>query len=197
MNQSRALEPTTVTVATSPTAEDLALGRSRRPATVIRIRRIRPGDHDRLQEFYGGLSDESRRTRVLGPTSGIGDRQSTYFCSPDHAHREGFVAVVGPATRPDRIVGHICIEPDGPASAEVAVAVADEMQGRGIGRRLVDAAVLWAQRDGFRTLTATMLAGNPAIQRLLTGLGLPSVALPVGAGLIEVRIDLGVVRSAA
>jgi GNAT superfamily N-acetyltransferase len=94
-------------------------------------------------------------------------------------------------------VGHICIEPDGPASAEVAVAVADEMQRRGIGRKLVDAAVLWAQRDGFRTLTATMLGGNPAIQRLLTGLGLPSVATPIGAGLIEVRIDLGVARSAA
>ena len=73
-----------------------------------------------------------------------------------------------------RIVGHVCIEPDEPASAEVAVAVADELQGRGIGRALVEAAVEWARRDGFATLTATMLADNPAIQRLLTGLGLPT-----------------------
>ena len=171
--------------------------RARRPAAVVRIRRIGPHDHDRLSEFYAGLSDESRRTRFLGATIGIGDRQSTWFCTPDHAHREGFVAVVGPAERPDRIVGHVCIEPDGPASAEVAVAVADEMQGRGIGRRLVDAAVAWARRDGFRTLTATMLAGNPAIQRLLTGLGLPSVAAPIGAGVIEVRIELGEARTVA
>lgn len=182
---------------TRPAADDVRAAEARRPTTVVRIRRIRPNDHDRLQEFYAGLSAESRRTRFLGATNGIGDGQSTYFCCQDNAHREGFVAVVGPATRPDRIVGHVCIEPDGPASAEVAVAVADEMHGRGIGRRLVDAAVLWAQRDGFRTLTATMLGGNPAIQRLLTGLGLPSVATPIGAGLIEVRIDLGIAHSAA
>lgn len=42
-----------------------------------------------------------------------------------------------------------------------------------------------------------MLGDNPAIQRLLTGLGLPSVATPVGAGVIEVRIDLEAVSSAA
>jgi len=197
MNERRALEPTTAAVTNRPTADRVATGRRDQPETVILIRPIRPSDHDGLRQFYAGLSAESRRTRFLGATSGIGDGQSAYFCCPDHAHREGFVALVGPATRPDRIVGHVCIEPDGPTSAEVAVAVADELQGRGIGRRLVDAAVLWAQRDGFRTLTATMLAGNPAIQRLLTGLGLPNVAKPVGAGLIEVRIDLGVVRSAA
>jgi len=169
----------------------------RRPATAVRIRRIVHADQEGLQAFYAGLSDESRRTRFLGQSRGIGANQSTYFCTPDHAHREGFVAVTGPTHRPERIVGHICVEPDGVASAEVAVAVADEMQGLGIGRRLVDAAVAWARADGIETLTATMLAGNPAIQRLLTGLGLQTTAVPIGSGVIEVRIELGVVRSAA
>ena len=197
MQRSLVSEPPAIGAGPPPVPAEPATGRGRQPTTVIQIRRIRPADHDRLCQFYAGLSDESRRTRFLGPTNGIGDRQSTYFCCPDHAHREGFVAVAGPATRPERIVGHVCVEPDGPATAEIAIAVADELQGRGIGRRLVDAAVHWAEVDGFRTLTATMLAGNPSIQRLLTGLGLPSVARPIGAGLIEVRIELGVSRSAA
>jgi GNAT superfamily N-acetyltransferase len=166
-------------------------------ARAVRIRPITPADHDALRAFYAGLSDESRRTRFLGTSSGICDRQSTYFCCPDHAHREGFVATLGGRLRPERIVGHVCIEPDSPLAAEVAVAVADELQGRGIGRRLVDAAVDWARRDGVRTLTATMLGGNPAIQRLLTGLGLPTSAVAIGAGLVEIRIDLGIARSAA
>ena len=170
---------------------------ARTPATTIRIRRIAPDDGAGLREFYAGLSDESRRTRFLGSTNGIKPDQSMYFCTPDHAHREGFVAVARGADRPTRIVGHVCVEPDGPASAEVAVAVADELQGHGIGRSLVDAAVGWARRDGFTALTATMLAGNPAIQRLLTGLGLPSSAVPIGGGIVEVRIDLGAARSAA
>jgi GNAT superfamily N-acetyltransferase len=96
-----------------------------------------------------------------------------------------------------KIVGHAMYGRCRPNSVEVAFAVADELQGRGIGRRLVDAAVDWARRDGVRTLTATMLAGNPAIQRLLTGLGLPTSAVAIGAGLVEIRIDLGIARSAA
>jgi acetyltransferase len=176
--------------------EAFAFG-ARRPATAVRIRRITPADRKELQAFYARLSDESQRTRFLGQSHGIGADQSTYFCTPDHAHREGFVAVTGSTDRPERIVGHLCVEPDGAASAEVAVAVADEMQGLGIGRRLVDAAVAWARLDGIETLTATMLAGNPAIQRLLTGLGLQTTAVPIGSGVIEVRIELRAVRPAA
>ncbi|HLO35578.1 MAG TPA: GNAT family N-acetyltransferase [Candidatus Deferrimicrobium sp.] len=197
MEQLRAIAPIGSVDSARAAADGAVAARSRRPAPAVRIRRITPADHDGLQAFYAGLSDESRRTRFLGPTIGIGTNQSSYFCSPDHAHREGFVAVLETAAGPERIVGHVCVEPDGSETAEVAVAVADELQGQGIGRRLVDAAVDWARRDGFRSLNATMLADNPAIQRLLTGLGLPSVATPVGAGVIEVRIDLGVVRSAA
>lgn len=163
----------------------------------VRLRRITPADDDGLRAFYEGLSAESRRTRFLGPMMGIGARQSAWFCAPDHAHREGIVAVIRPIGRPERIVGHVCVEPEGGATAEIAVAVADEMLRHGIGRRLVDAAVVWARLDGIRTLTATMLAGNPAIQRLLTGLALPCVAVPIGSGVIEVRIELGVERAAA
>ena len=181
----------------TPSPGDVFAARARTLATRVRIRQIRPTDSAALQAFYTGLSDESRRTRFLGSTIGIGGNQSRYFCTPDHAHREGFVAVMRPAHRPSIIVGHLCLEPDGTDRAEVAVAVADELLGRGIGRRLVDAAVDWARRDGLRTLTATMLADNPAIQRLLTGLGLPTVAVPIGAGVVEVRIDLGTERTAA
>jgi len=158
-------------------------------ATPVLVRRIRPEDHDALRVFYARLSDGSRRTRFLGPASGIEADQSEYFCTPDHAHREGFVAVAGPFQ--ERLIGHVCVEPDGADAAEIAVAVADDAQGRGIGRTLVEAAVSWAREDGIGTLTATMLAGNPAIQRLLSGLGLPSTARPIGAGVVEIRIDLG------
>jgi acetyltransferase len=182
----------------------LATSLGRRPAghvgraeTIARIRRIGPADDAGLRAFYAGLSDESRRTRFLGPADGIGASQASWFCAPGHVHGAGFVAVTTRAGRADRIVGHVCVEPDGAATAEIAIAVADELQGQGIGRRLVRAALAWARRDGLSTLTATMLAGNPAIQRLLTDLGLPNVAIPIGAGVIEVRIDLAGLRSAA
>lgn len=163
-----------------------------RPSDGVTIRPIRPADPAGLEAFYAALSDESRRTRFLGVNPGIGHRASAYFCRPDHAHREGFVAVVRPTGEAERIVGHVCVEPDGPSCAEVAVAVADEFQGHGVGRSLVEAAVTWARQDGYDTLVATMLAGNPAIQRLLTGLDLPARTSAIGAGTIEIRIDLGI-----
>ena len=73
-----------------------------------------------------------------------------------------------------RIVGHVCLEPARDGSAEIALAVADELQGRGIGRALVDASVAWAHEAGIHRLSATMLSDNVAIRRLLTGLGIPA-----------------------
>lgn len=168
-----------------------------RYAGLVRIRPIEPSDREVLRTFYAHLSEDSRRTRFFGPTGGIATGQATFFCTLDHHHREGFVATAGLGSSTDRIVGHLCIEPDGRSAAEFAVAVADSFQRHGVGRRLVRAGLAWARREGVRTVTATTLADNPAIGRLLSRLGMPTTSTPVGANVVEVRIELSASRSAA
>lgn len=90
----------------------------------------------------------------------------------------------------ERIVGHLCVEPDGADTAEVAIAVADEFQHRGIGRRLLAAGAAWARRERIARFTATMLASNAPIHRLLIGLGAPTRLKYVGGGVAEITIDL-------
>jgi len=102
----------------------------------------------------------------------------------------------GPKGR-DRIVGHLCLEPDGNDAAEVAIAVADAFQDRGVGRRLLAAGMDWARREHIVRLTATMFASNAPIHRLLDGLGLPTRERSVEAGVAEITIDLGSLRVAA
>jgi acetyltransferase len=155
----------------------------------VTIRPIRPDDAAALETFYEALSDDSRRRRFFACTRGLSHPQATQFCCTDHDHREGFVALAeqGDASR---IVGHLCLEPARDGSAEIALAVADELQGRGIGRALMGAAIAWAAEVGFDRLSATMLDENVAIRRLLTGLDLPARVRPTGFGIDAVTIEL-------
>jgi GNAT superfamily N-acetyltransferase len=157
----------------------------------VRVREIHPTDALTLERFYAALSPESRRTRFFSVGSALSHGQALSFCTTDHDHREGFVAVVdGGPEGPERIVGHLCVEPNGANTAEVAIAVADEFQHRGIGRRLMAAGAAWARRERIARLTATMLVSNAPIHRLLIGLGVPTRLRYVGGGIAEITIDL-------
>jgi GNAT superfamily N-acetyltransferase len=148
--------------------------------------------------FYAGLSPTSRRLRFFAATRGISEAQSTRFCAPDHHHREGFVAeCAGSPSGEPRVVGHLCLEPAADGSAEVAIAVADEFQRRGIGRRLLTAGLEWARNEGVARLSATMLEANFPIYRLLASCGLPYHCQRHGASEIEMTIELGAERIAA
>ena len=164
----------------------------------MRVRAVRPTDADGLARFYASLSEESRRTRFFSITSALSHAQSVSFCTTDHDHREGFVAVVedGPSEE-EGIVGHLCLEPDGVDAAEVAIAVADEFQHQGIGGRLMAAGMAWARREHLSRFTATMFTSNAPINRLLVGLGLPVQVRWAGAGVAEVTIDLAGQSAAA
>lgn len=165
----------------------------------VRIRPIESGDRDALLRFYEELSTESLTLRFHGVSSGIADRTATFFCGPDHEHREGLVAVVDEtgASLPI-IVGHLCLEPSGTDEAEVAVAVADAWQRHGIGRRLLLAAMTWAEGHGIARLRASMLSSNTAMLGLLRASGcVVTVAMP-DVGVFDATIDIpGVLRPAA
>jgi RimJ/RimL family protein N-acetyltransferase len=155
----------------------------------VRIRPIQAGDATALEAFYAGLSVDSRISRFLGATPTRDRARAAGFCTADHEHREGFVAVIG-AADDERVIGHICIEPDAIGSAEVAIAVADADQGQGIGHRLLDAAVTWARRAGLHRLDATAFVSNAGIIRLFRGLGLPVRVEWTGGSVCELFVDL-------
>jgi acetyltransferase len=158
---------------------------------IIRIRPIEPGDRDGLLQFYEALSEDSLSLRFHGASKGIADRAARLFCGPDHEHREGLVAVLDePGNAGLTIVGHLCLEPSGPDEVEMAVAVADAWQRHGIGRRLLVAAMAWAECHGIDRLRASMLSTNVAILGLLKSMGrVVTLTLP-GAGVVEATIDL-------
>lgn len=163
------------------------------PLPDIEIRRVRPQDRDPLAEFYARLSPQSRRARFLGGAS-VPAESALTFCTPDHVHEEGFVAL---AARPSTtgsteqgIVGHLCLVESGSDALELGVAVADDHQALGIGRRLFEAALAWARDQGCARITATAFADNTRVLRLLSSAPHPALIEQADGGVVEVVIPL-------
>jgi ribosomal protein S18 acetylase RimI-like enzyme len=137
-------------------AAAIALGDGLRMQTVssdIVIRPLARTDRERLADAFGRLSEDTRRRRFGGLASGLGQRDLDRLTDIDHHAHEAFAAV---APDSDRILGvarYIALA-DEPEAAEVAVAVDDEWQGRGIGRRLMRELVDRAHDEGITCLLA-------------------------------------------
>jgi GNAT superfamily N-acetyltransferase len=157
------------------------------------VRHVRPGDAPGLLDFYAGLRPESRALRFMGATRGITQLQADVFARADGVHHDGFVAV---ERATNRIVGHLCLEPTSPNSEEIGVAVADDLQRRGIGRMLLRAAIVAARRRRTGILEATMLAGNTGIHRLLQTAGIPWRRRPLEPGIELIVLDLAAAAAA-
>lgn len=92
-----------------------------------------------------------------------------------------------------QIVGHLCLEPVDPQRdhlEEIAVAVADDCQGHGLGHSLVAQAIGSAHRRGIVALEATMLTGNQPIHALLEHSGLPWTCRALEPGVESIRLEL-------
>lgn len=160
-------------------------------APAIHIRAVEVSDAAELRRFYADLSPESRYRRFFGMGAGIRPEDARRFCGPDHAHAEGFVAILAESGPGDgSIVAHLCLEPTDDDAIELAVAVADRYQRRGIGRRLVAAGLAWAERSGIGRLEATMLADNGGTVALLRSLDQP-ISWSSDAGVVTATVELG------
>lgn len=154
------------------------------------IRRVRPGDHVALSAFYATLSAESRHARFLGCSAGLGGNAARTLCCADHEHEEGLVAMDSGPTGEPVVIGHVCIVGCDDGCGELAIAVADESQGRGIGRRLFKAAVDWAHDHRRSSLTAIAYADNSRVLHLLGSTPYATRTTSAEAGVVEVEIML-------
>src|SRR3954452_11642099 len=136
----------------------------------LRFRPIAPEDKDGLVAGLGRLSERSVYQRFLAPKPRLTASELRYLTEVDFVDHYALVADL--ATNPDVIVGvgrWVRDERDGEA-AEIAVVVADDLQGRCVGTRLGQALTAAAQERGITRFTATILPGNRAAHRLMARL---------------------------
>jgi len=158
--------------------------------TQIVIRPIRPDDADELQTTFQRLSMESIYLRFLSFKKELPDEEARYLATVDYSSRMAFVAICKENEK-DIVVGvsrYVVLDTD-PEIAESAVVVADEYQGRGLGKQLLRRLVNYARAKGIHFLCGNLQIGNDRMLELVKRSGLPHQTRFVD-GIWEVTIDL-------
>jgi GNAT superfamily N-acetyltransferase len=152
------------------------------------VRSARPDDVPAIGDFYRLLSPTSFAERFLSRRS-----EAVIVALAALDPRRGDVAVV--AVLPDHtgtVVGEARYVPTGSHCAEFALAVLDDLQGHGVGGRLLDALLAEAAARGQVRLAAAVGGGNDRMLRLVGRRGWVLVEpLDDDVGLIEIATDGG------
>ncbi len=142
----------------------------------IRIRAVRSDDKRRLLAHFQDLSADSRYFRFFGTKQMLTDDELARFTELDFASR---VALVATLERGDEetIIGVgrydlLATKPGAQPSAEVAFAVLDEHQGRGIGTLLLEHLLGIARQQGIREFEAEVMGENQAMLGVFQSSGL-------------------------
>ena len=134
------------------------------------IRPITAEDAAELMAGFRRLSVRSRYQRFFTAAPKLRAREVAYLTQIDHHNHEALVAIV-PAT--GDIVGVACFfrSPTDPGSAEIALAIADWWQGRGLGSELLRHLVYRAREEKITRFTADLLTDNRAMLALIRQIG--------------------------
>jgi RimJ/RimL family protein N-acetyltransferase len=135
----------------------------------IAYRPLRAGERAPVLEVFAGLSERSRRLRFLGSKPRLLESDLAHLVD---VGRDGREAVAAIDQESGRTVGIARFVRDANApEAEIAFAVVDEWQGRGLGKRLVAELRALAREQGILRFRAEVAHGNAAALALVRSIG--------------------------
>jgi ribosomal protein S18 acetylase RimI-like enzyme len=129
---------------------------------ILLVRPLRHGDVRTVLAVFERLGAQSRRTRFNGPKPCLSAAELRELAAEDRSHH-ALVAYVEGDSQPVAIARLVR---DG-ETAEIAFAVADDYQHRGIGSTLAAELIADARASGIRVITALASSDNPAAVALL------------------------------
>ncbi|HJW27462.1 MAG TPA: GNAT family N-acetyltransferase [Rhodocyclaceae bacterium] len=137
----------------------------------VTVRPVRPEDAPLEQEFVRSMSEESRRFRFMDSTTELPPTLLARFTQIDYNREMALIATVHEDGK-DREIGsaRYALSPDG-ESVEFALAVADELQRCGLGRRLMAMLMDCARQSGYRAMVGDVLTDNAKMLGLVESLG--------------------------
>ena len=158
---------------------------------LITLRPIRPEDEAQHSRFLEQVSPEDLRLRFFDARRTLPRSELARLVQIDYAREMAFIAerpATGDGRGPETLgVARAVCDPDNDV-AEFAVLVRSDLQGRGLGRVLMDTLSATLRAGGTRRLVGDVLAHNDRMRALMRRLGFRQV--PGGIANDAVRYEL-------
>jgi acetate---CoA ligase (ADP-forming) len=160
-----------------------------RTGGTLRLRAPVGADSDAVLAFLVDLSEQSVYRRFHGfPAL----RRETVepFLDPDWHDRGALIGTMSADGRAEQVVALAdYVRLRDPASAEVAFAVADALQGHGVGTRLLEQLAATAAEQGISTFVAEVMPDNTPMLHVFADAGF-AVSRRIEGGTTEVRLEI-------
>ena len=148
------------------------------------LRLLEPSDERLIRRFYYRLSLDTIYRRFLSPVVPPADNLVRRLMNVDHRRREALIAL-----DKDGIAGVARYAPFGEGGFEVAIVVADDRQGLGLGTILMRRLGHIARARGINSFHATIQAENRRAVRFLQRIS-PRASFRFVDGVIEAEVPL-------
>jgi RimJ/RimL family protein N-acetyltransferase len=175
---------------TRPRAQPVAEGTPAvlRDGSRVLIRQVRGSDASLLADGFARLSARSRQMRFLTAKNALSAAELRYLTEVDHHDHEA-IGALSPADGRGVGIARYIRDSGDPEAAEIAVTIADDWQGRGLGTELLAQLSDRARQAGISRFTATVAYGNAAMARLLQNMGAELAGYGPGTVDYEVALD--------
>ncbi|HEY7299276.1 MAG TPA: GNAT family N-acetyltransferase [Xanthobacteraceae bacterium] len=154
----------------------------------VEIRALRPDDRSAFLAAIGQTSAESLYSRFFGVRRAFTEQEMAFFLDVDFVTHVALVAVVEEGGR--RVIAgggrYMLVQP---GKAEMAFAVVDKYQNKGIGTALLRHLVAVARKAALQQLIAEVLPENLPMLKLIEKTGL-RITKKRDAGALHVTLDL-------
>ena len=149
------------------------------------IRSAGPDDYGPVRQLHEAMSPDNLYFRFFSASRSSAEWEARRVCLRDDPGRVALLGVLG-----DEVVGVASYEVTADAAAaEVALAVADGMHGRGIATLLLEHLVSLARAQEVKILVADVLPDNYPVLRVLSDAGL-AVRRRLGNGVVELSMPV-------
>lgn len=137
---------------------------------VVLVRPLEQRDREALKAAIERLSPETRYLRFATAKPHLTKRELDHLLDVGRRGHRALVAVDPGSGRGVGVVRYVQLRAE-PSVAEIAATVADDWQGRGLGRAMISQLIDCAREEGFSALRASVLAANSRSIAMLLSAG--------------------------